>query len=86
VRVYRVLAVPLTPFAMLQATVAMSLAVFSRWIAAATGVAAIAALAVALPGRADTHVESVAVTAQPAVHSAVQLHDEKSAPHARRVM
>jgi class 3 adenylate cyclase len=86
VRVYRVLAVPLTRFAMLQATVAMSLAVFSRWIAAATGAAAIAALAVALPGRADTRVDSVAEATQPSVHPAVQRHDEKSTQHARRMM
>jgi class 3 adenylate cyclase len=86
VRVYRVLTDPLTPFAMLQATVAMSLAVFSRWIAAATGAAAIAALAVALPGHADTRVDTVAATSQPAVHSAVQLQDDKSSQPARRVM
>ena len=84
-RVYRVLTDPLTPFAMLQATLAMSLAVASRWIAAATGAAVIAALAIALPGHADTRVDDVAATSEPALHSAVQLHKEKSPAHARRL-
>lgn len=85
VRVYRVLAVPLSPLAAAQATVAMSLVVFSRWIAAATGAAAIAALAVALPGRADQRPDAIAAAAQPAVHSAVQTQVQRPHSHDTRV-
>ena len=86
VRVYRVLAVPLTPRAALQAALLVSMAVFARWIAAATGAAAIAALAIALPGHANQQSEDVAAAPQPTIHSAVYTQGQPSHPHDRRVM
>ncbi|HTT11040.1 MAG TPA: adenylate/guanylate cyclase domain-containing protein [Burkholderiaceae bacterium] len=85
VRVYRVLAVPPTPLAALQATLVMSVGACARWIAAAAGVAAIAALAAALPGRASQLDDAVA-----AVHNAVQAQSHVSflhvTPAQRRLM
>jgi surfactin synthase thioesterase subunit len=62
----------------------MSIAVFARWIAAATGAAAIAALAVALPGHANQQSEDLAAAVQPTLHSAV--HTDAPRPHDRRLM
>jgi len=88
VRVYRVLAVPLSPRSALQSGLEMSVAAFSRWIVAATGAAAIAAVAFVLPGRTDPRVDAVAATVQPEVHTAVQLQREQAHQHGaqRRVM
>jgi class 3 adenylate cyclase len=87
VRVYRVLPVPLAPRAAWQASLVMSVAIFSRWIAAAAGVVTIAALAVVLPGRAGAGAVSVAPSAQASAHTAVQVQrKELHHPHEPRTM
>ena len=88
VRVYRVLAVPLSTRATLQASLELSVAAFSRWIVAATGAAAIAAAAFVMPGRADPRVDAVAATVHPEVHTAVQVQREQAHRHGaqRRLM
>jgi class 3 adenylate cyclase len=87
VRVYRVLPVGISPRAARLAGLAVSVGVFSRWIAAAAGVATIAAVAVALPGRAGAGAPAVAASAQASVHTAVQSqHKEPQHPRERRTM
>jgi class 3 adenylate cyclase len=85
VRVYRVLATPVSSRAMLHASLAMSVTMVSRWIAAATGAAAIAAVAMVMQGRAEPHIDSVAASAPVTVHKAVQVKREGPLTE-RRVM
>jgi class 3 adenylate cyclase len=86
VRFYRVLTVPLSPLATMQAAVAVPIAALSRWIAAAAGVVTIIALAASLPGKVDSRSDGVAATTQPpAIHSAVQMRTDRSHDSDNRV-
>lgn len=81
VHVYRVLAVPPLPRAALHAGLALSFASFSRWMMAATGIAAIAAIAAALPAWTTApRSEWSASAASPAPRGAVQRLSDAAHP------
>jgi class 3 adenylate cyclase len=80
VHVYRVLAVPPAPRAAVRLGLAMSVAAVARWRLAATGIAALAALAAALPDWTARQSDWLATAARAAPHGAVQRLTEAPRP------